>query len=389
MSVVTQAETFGSVRSNASGAAPVSRPLRICFIIDELARAGTESQLLALIRHLDRRRFAPHLCLLRGGNPTSRALEPDDCPVIRLDVGALCRPATLMKLWRFSGWLRHERIDVLQAYFPDSSYFGLTAARLAGVPHRLRTRNNIGHWLTPLHRRLGRVLNRLATATLTNCHAARTALIDSEAPDPNSVFVLENGVDLERFLDVPSLSPIAPATPRVGAVANLRQVKGIDVLLRAAAKLTVSHRSAHYCVAGNGEARTALEQEAADLGLTGQVELPGAIKDIPAFLSCLDVAVLPSRAEGMSNAILEYMAAGRPIVATAVGATPELIEDGKHGLLVPPGDDTALARAIGRLLDDRPLAIRLGTAARRRAAECYSRSAMVRRFEEFYRSLGG
>ena len=108
---------------------------------------------------------------------------------------------------------------------------------------------------------------------------------------------------------------------------------------------------------------------------------------MPGFLAELDVAVLCSRAEGMPNAVLEYMAAGRPVVATAVGAVPELIEDGTHGLLVPPGDPGALARAIARLLADPGLARRLGEAARWRARERYGREAMVRRFEDFYAGL--
>src|SRR5262249_4735618 len=119
----------------------------------------------------------------------------------------------------------------------------------------------------------------------------------------------------------------------------------------------------------------------------GRFALPGAVADVPGFLAGLDVAVLPSRAEGMSNALLEYMAAGRPVVATPVGATPEVIEDGVHGLLVQPGDPEALAAAIGRLLSDLALASRLGAAARARARGRYGREAMVRRFEEFYTRL--
>lgn len=108
---------------------------------------------------------------------------------------------------------------------------------------------------------------------------------------------------------------------------------------------------------------------------------------MPGFLGGLDVAVLCSHAEGMSNALLEYMAAGRAVVATTVGAAPVLIEDGVHGLLVPPGDAQKLADGIERLLDDRELAQRLGAAARRRVWEQYGREAMIRRFEEFYLSL--
>ncbi len=236
MSVVTMAE---SPRQQS----PVElRPLRICFVIDELATAGTETQLLALIRHLDRRRFDPQLCLLRGESPNSRILEPDDCPVHRLGVGPLCRPRALMKLWRFARWLRRSRIDVVQTYFPDSSYFGVLAACWAGVPHRIRTRNNVGHWLTPPHRRLGRLLNRFTTATIANCRAARAALLDAESPPPESVFVLENGVDLERFLAVAPLSSAASDPARVGVVANLRPVKGLDVLLRGVETCRVSSR---------------------------------------------------------------------------------------------------------------------------------------------------
>src|ERR1019366_9317710 len=124
-------------------------PVRVCFLIDDLAAAGTESQLVALIARLDRARVQPYLCLLRGDGEASRALEPAHRPLWRLGVRSLCRPATIVQAMRFIRFLRRERIDVVQAYFPDSAYFGLPAARLAGVPHRLRTRNNLGHWLSP------------------------------------------------------------------------------------------------------------------------------------------------------------------------------------------------------------------------------------------------
>ncbi len=368
-------------------ATPPRGPVRVCFLIDELAVAGTETQLLALIRHLDRRRVEPYLCLLRGGSAASRALEPADCPVWRLGVGALARPRALAQLVRFVRLLRRHRIDVLQAYFPDSSYFGVPAAWLAGVPDRLRTRNNLGHWMTPLHRRLGRALNALTTGTLTNCEAARQALLAAEGPPPETVRVLENGVDLGRFLAIPPAPVTSPEAPCVGAVANLRPVKGVDVLVAAAALLAERHPRAVFRVGGEGGQRAELEASVARNGLADRFRLPGAAGDVPGFLAGLDVAVLPSRAEGMSNALLEYMAAGRPVVATAVGGNTELVSDGVHALLVPPDDAAALAGAIDRLLTDRALAGRLGAAARRRARERYGREAMVRRFEDFYESL--
>jgi glycosyltransferase involved in cell wall biosynthesis len=364
------------------------RPIRVCFLIDELAAAGTETQLLALIRHLDRGRFRPYLCLLRGDSLMSRALEPADCPVLRLGVRRLCGFTGLARAVRFARFLRRERIDILQAYFPDSSYLGVPAAWLARVPHRLRTRNNVGHWMTPLHRLLGRALNLLTTGTIANCEAARRSLLADERPDPAKVVVLENGVDLARFLTARAVGQRSPDGRRVvGVVANLRPVKGLDVFLQAASLVSRAGHDAAFRVGGEGELRRDMEREAARLGLAGRFELPGSVADVPGFLAGLDVAVLPSRAEGMSNAILEYMAAGKAVVATAVGAAPELIEDGTHGLLVPPDDASRLAEAVGRLLSDPALAQRLAEAARRRAWERYSREAMVRRFEDFYLRL--
>jgi glycosyltransferase involved in cell wall biosynthesis len=380
------APAITSRRQSLAETAP--RPVRVCFLIDELAAAGTETQLLALIRHLDRSRVLPYLVLLRGEQPGSRALEPTTCPVLRLGCRSLRSPATMLRAVRFARFLRRERIDVVQTYFPDSSYFGVLVSWLAGVPCRVRTRNNVGHWMTALHRRLGRCLNGLTTVTIANCAAARRALLADEGPSPESVVVLENGVDLERFLAIPPLrTDWSSGPPRVGMVANLRPIKGVDVLVRAAARLASRHPTLTFTVAGEGSERAALEKQIRECGLADRFALIGSITDVPGFLASLDVAVLSSRAEGMSNAVLEYGAAGRAIVATAVGATPDLIEDGIHGLLVPPNDPDALAAAIDRLVQDRKLAARFGKAARRHVAERYSREAMVRRFEDFYERL--
>jgi glycosyltransferase involved in cell wall biosynthesis len=357
-------------------------------MIDRLYPGGTETQLVALIRHLDRRRVQPFLCLLDGEDSVSRGMEPADCPVLRLGVRSLRRPQSVGKAWHFARFLRRERIDVLQIYFPDSTYFGVPVARLAGIPYVLRTRNNINHWMTPLHLRLGRLLNRAVTGTITNCEASRQAVLADEAPPPTSVIVLQNGVDLSPYRDfAPGRATSQPGGRRVGLVANLRRVKGVDLLVEAAARLRPEHPDVTFVVAGDGAERAALEKLIAELGLQECFCLLGNVKDIPEFLATLDVAVLCSRAEGMPNAVLEYMAAGRAIVTTAVGAAPHLIKDKAHGLLVPPEDPAALAQGIGRLLSDAPFAQRLAKAAQQRARQHYGRETMVRAFETFYERL--
>ncbi|MFO0807872.1 MAG: glycosyltransferase [Gemmataceae bacterium] len=357
---------------------------RICFLIDRLTRGGTETQLLALIRALDRSRFAPSLVLLDGTDADSMALVPTECPVLRLGLTKLHRPTALAAAAKLVRFWRDERVDLVQAYFLDSVYFGVPLARVCGVKRIVRVRNNVGHWLTPRHRALGRVMARMVDATLTNCEPARQAILDAERGDARKVIVLENGVDLTRFESLPT-PPRRARTLRVGVVANLRPVKGIDVFTRAAA--LIDNPAVSFAVAGEGEQRPELERLIADLGLDNRFRLIGNIADVPSFLANLDVVVLPSHAEGMSNAILEAMAAGRPVVATDVGANAHLLGDGAYGMLVPPGDPAALADAIRRLLVDPVRAQTLGDAGRRHVRATYSRDAMRRRFERFYERL--
>jgi glycosyltransferase involved in cell wall biosynthesis len=361
-------------------------PVRVCYLIDRLTRGGTETQLLALIRALDRARVRPALVLLQGEDAESRSLEPADCPVLRLGVRSLHRPHALAAAARLRRFWRDHGTDVLQVYFLDSAYFGVPLARACGVRRVVRVRNNLGHWLTPRHRWLGRLVGRLADVTLTNCAPARQALLAAEGGAARKVRVLENGVDLDRFAALPPPDRARPEVV-VGTVANLRPVKGIDVLARAAARVVAAHPHVRFRVAGQGEQRPALERLVAELGLGGRFELAGPVADVPAFLAGVDVAVLPSHAEGMSNALLEYMAAGRAVVATDVGANGQLLRGGELGELVPPGDAAALAAAVGRLVSDPAEALRLGAAARRHVCEHYSRDAMRRRFEAFYEEL--
>jgi glycosyltransferase involved in cell wall biosynthesis len=364
----------------------------VCYFIDQLGAAGTESQLLELIKKLNRSRFQPYLCLLRRGDAQSQLLEPDDCPILRLGLDSFRRPSSLLVVSRLIRFLRQAQIDILQTYFPESTYVGVLAGRLAGRPRIVRTRNNQGYWLTPIHRRLSRLCNRFVHCFVTNSAACRDAIRASEGLAEDRVTVLENGVDLSRFprhLATPRPDSESKAHRRVGLLANLRAVKEPELFVRAAAAMRGSHPDVTFAIAGEGERRQAVERLVAGLGIQDRCQLLGSVADVPAFLFDLDVAVLCSSSEGMSNALLEYMAAGRAIIATAVGGNVELIENGVHGLLVPPRDVGELCGAIRRLLADPALRARLGAAARDRVEAHYSRDSMIKRFEEFYYRLMG
>jgi glycosyltransferase involved in cell wall biosynthesis len=365
-------------------------------MIDDLSRAGTESQLLALIRGLDRTAFAPSLVLLNGEGEHSRSLEPTDCPVLRLAVTRLLSAKAVTAAKRLRAFWREHRPDVAQIYFHDSAYFGVPMAKACGVKYVVRVRNNLGYQQTRKHRMLSRLIRPWVNGVLTNSELGRDAIAAMDRMPSDRVTVIENGVDLERYgpigwaalseSGIGTDSRRESATLTVGCVANLRPIKNIDGMMRAAKVLLERFPAVRFEVAGDGEQRAELERLHAELGLGERFVLRGSVSDVPAFLRGVDVAVLPSHSEGMSNALLEYMAAGKPVVATTVGANPKLLADG-CGVLVPPGDETALVGALAELLSHPALRTRFGAAARVRVEAEYSRAAMLRRFERFYTEL--
>lgn len=367
-----------------------TQPIRVCYLIDDLGTGGTEGQLLSLIRHLDRQRFAPILCLLRGASARSRAMEPGNCPVIRLGVGSLRHPATASKLFRFARFLRRERVDVLQVYFPDSTCFGTVAAQVTRAPGVLCTRVNLAPARKGTQAWLSRLCHRLADGTIANSMATRAAALQHDGARLPTLHVIENGVEMTRFERLPGLETRVREgrLDRVGLVANLRPVKDPASFVRAASTVCALHRKASFHLAGEGELRPGLERLCADLGIQDRVTFLGDVRDIPGFLAGIDIAVLCSLSEGFSNALLEYMAAGRAIVATAVGGNEQLIRDGVNGLLVPPGAPAELARALRFLLEHPEAALRLGNAAKQDARCRHDAADRARRFEELYVDLG-
>lgn len=376
---MTSAKTHASLKP--------AEPTGVCFVIDNLGVAGTESQLLAMIRGLDREIVRPYLCLLGGRSDLSRSLEPTDCPVLRLGIRSLRRPSTLSRAWRFARFLRRNKIDVVHCFFPDSTRFAVPVARLAGVRRIVASRRNLGYWMTPWDRLLARLYRRWIDVTVANCEACRRAVIEQEGVDPDRVVVIPNGIDMERFARIPAYAPSDNGRPRrVGMVANLRPVKAPDVFVRAAAIVAQSHPNVFFQIAGSGDAESVLRL-ARECGIENRLELQGQVQDIPSFLAGLDVAVLTSHSEGLSNALLEYMAAGRPIVATDAGGNNELLEDGINGLLVPPGNSGAVASAVISLLIKPTLGRMLGEDARSHIAEQFSRTTAIRNSEALYQCL--
>jgi len=355
-------------------------PTRLLFCIGGIGRGGAEMQLVGLIGHLDRRRFAPHLCTL---HPSDTLLAEVDCPRLELPTRRLVSPTGGRHLYRLAGYLRREGIQVVQTFFQDPTLLGLGAARLARVPVRVVSFRDMGFWRNPAQEFRMRCVYPLATGFLANSLAVRDAVCTRDRIDRARVKVIYNGIDSARLL----LVEHTETELAVGMVGNLyMRIKRTDLFLRAAARVARQHPEVTWHVIGDGALRGEYEALATDLGIRQRCVFTGGVSDVAGYLGKLAIGVNCSDSEGFSNAVLEYMLAGCAVVATAVGGNPEVVRDGETGLLVPPDNEEALASALSRLIDDRATRLRLSRQARAMVEHDYSWEKCVAEHEEFYRT---
>jgi glycosyltransferase involved in cell wall biosynthesis len=289
----------------------------------------------------------------------------------------------LIELFRL---FRRERPAVVHANSSKAGILGRLAAVAARVPARLFT---VHGWAFRAHRGAAaraylwadRLMSPLTTMTICVARGDRDAGLRARTCRAGRTVVIHNGVELDR----PRRESGAAARPfTVLSVGRLRPPKDFGTLIRAMAAL--ERGSVRLRIAGDGPERAALASEVARLGLDGDVELLGARTDVDELLADADLFVLASESEGLPMSVLEAMAAGLPVVASAVGGVPELVREGETGTLVPPGDSAALAIAIRRIAADPELRDRLGAAGRRRAEREFSLARFQRDHLELYRA---
>ena len=365
--------------SVAHGRAVPLRPTSLCIVLTSFHRGGTERQMTELICRLDPARFDVHVVCFRKEGPWLARVEASAASVTELPVRSLKPRSLLRAVASLARWLRARDIAALHACDLYANIVGLPAGALARVPVRLGSRRGI---VSPVSTRGILTLQRLAYAAghrVVANSAAAAAQLRREGVSSTRIAVVPNGIELAGF----TVRPPGPGQV-VTTVANLRRGKGHDVLLRAAAKVLRRHPGVRFLLVGDGPLKGELEGEARVLGIAGSVDFVGHRDDVSAVLASSDLFAFPSLMEAFPNSVMEAMAAGLPIVATEVGGIPELIANGRNGLLVPAGDSDALAAAIVRLLDERDLASVYGRAARETIASGYSFERMVGAFETLY-----
>ena len=229
---------------------------------------------------------------------------------------------------------------------------------------------------------------------IANCNAVREQAIQQENLPPEKIEVIYNGLDLSEYqqtLKTESLREelrVVNGTPLVGLIANFNfEIKGHIYFLGASKKILEKVPDAKFVLVGNGPLRPRYEEVARELNLNNNVYFLGKRADVPAIISNLDVSVLSSTSEGFSNVIMESMAAGKPVVATNVGGSREMVTDGVTGYLVPPADSESMANAIVDLLENPEKAVAMGSMGRKVVQEKFTIEAMAKGYERLYKFL--
>jgi glycosyltransferase involved in cell wall biosynthesis len=364
--------------------------VRIALFAPLLSTGGTQRHLQQVLALLDPARFEAEVLTLRPGGEVEGELRAGGVKVRSIGVGAhLSSPGTLRAIVATARLLRRSRIDVVHGYQWRPALMGALAGRLARVPLRLASKRSLTGD-DPQAGRAWRHIARQVDTVIVNADALR---VEGEQRGMRCRWVLlQNGVDTEHFRLPPADANaraalgLDPRRPVVGTIGRLEDRKGHDQLLRAAAAMLAgaNGRRPQLVIVGDGPLRESLAGQAQTLGVADSVRFEGTVADVRPVLAAMDVFVLPSRAEGMSNALMEAMAAARPVVATAVGGNTEVVTDGETGLLVPPADPEAIARAVDGLLRDPSRASELGAAARRFVTRHFGARARVAELERLY-----
>lgn len=375
----------------------VRGPLVVVYVIASMITGGTQTHLLQVFENLDRAAFRPVLFALRDQGNLLDAARDRDVEVRTFGMGGSLRdPRDFRGLAKMVKALRELRPAVIHGYLLRGNFYAALAGRLAGVPVVVTAKRGL-HEPAGLAERIAvKVSGGLSDTVTGNSPQVLEFTREVEGPQKAPMVMIPSGIDTTRF-DPEVVGKEArralrnqlglAEAPVVGTAITFRPRKGFRMLFEAMAELRRGVPGAQVLIAGADEMPPEPAQLARSLGLEGAIHLLGRRSDMPEVLSAFDVFVLPSESEGMSNAILEAMAMRLPVVVTAVGGAPVVVEEGTSGFLVDYPDSASMADRLGCLFADPALRDRVGEAARRRVVAEYSSAGMVRQMEKLYATL--
>jgi glycosyltransferase involved in cell wall biosynthesis len=310
-------------------------------------------------------------------------------PVTEFPVRSFRNASALIGARHMRAYFQRHRIQLVHTFDTPMNVFAVPVARASGVPRVISSQRAHRSLSSPGMRMLLRLSDRMVDGIVANCEAVRLELVQAYGLRPELIHVCYNGIDLSEYAPSERVrpEPLADASLVVGTVSVLREEKGLQTLLEAFAEVAASDSRLRLAIVGGGPTQDRLRGQADSLGLASRCWFAGATSHVAAWLRGIDIFVLPSVSEALSNSLMEAMACGCCVVASNVGGNPELAQDGKTGLLFQKGSAADLAAKLRLLLTRPDLRSRLAPAGAESVRQ-YSAKAMVTRMQEIYRMLG-
>lgn len=365
-------------------------PVKVLYVIDHFKNpnAGTEGQLYQLIKHLDRQKYAPQLLLFSDSAWLQKSDFP--CPVEVIGSSSLSSPKTWWRLFVAAQRFRRAGGRLAHVFFNDPSIICPPVFKLCAI-QTIISRRDMGYWYTNRLKKLLNLTRRCCSGVVVNSQAVAEITCASEGFSKADVTVIYNGYEAQNnpLSNIAELAAIKGGGRQiVGLVANIRPIKRIDDMIKALAVIKDSAPLLDFVHIGDGDS-SELKALAKRLGVGERVHFLGPRADIKSCLQYFDLAALCSQSEGFSNAIVEYLQSGIPVVCSRVGGNPEAVRSGFNGCLYDCGDVDALAKGLSELVLNKETRLLYSKNAQQQANERYTVEAMIESHQVLYRSLGG
>lgn len=373
-------------------------PIEILFLIDYFHRTGgTEKHLAQLIAGLPSKDFRATVVVFDLGiNPLLEELRQRGVPVIHLPVAREYVPNALHQAWRLSRLVRRHRYDIVQTFHQKADTFGALIVWLSGARQLVSSKRDTGDLRKPLHKFLNRRLRGLFDAFIMVADGVRVVVTARDRLPPERIFTIYNGVDTAWFVP-PAAAERQAAREQlglgredavVGMVAGFRAEKNHDVFFAGVERACAAVPSLKVLAVGGGELLESYRRRIGDSRLAPLTRFAGEVIDVRPWLWAMDVGCLtPGSNEGFSNAAIEQMATGLPMVVTDVGGNAEAVVNGATGYVIAPNDVAAVSAALERAFADPTRLREMGRAARQRVEACFSLEAMCAAHAQLYTSL--
>lgn len=370
----------------------ISEPVNILYIITLFNKmGGAEKNLFDILSNIDKEKFSPHLMVFHGGELSDK-IKQEGIPVRVNNLTKIFSFQAIKKGIELYTYLKNYKIQLVVTYHHDADIWGGLVARLAGVPVVISSRRDMGYQLNKRHVWFYRLFSFLFSSFVTVSDAVKEEISNRDWIPKRKITTIYNGLRLDEFtksLDTAQVKRelcIEPGKTVIGMVASFRPIKGQIFLIEAISKIVEKHPDIRVIVVGYKltEYFRTIEKKVQKLGLQEYFIFTGERSDVSRILSIFDIFVISSKHEGFSNAIIEAMAAGKPIIAAKSGGNPEAVVDLKTGLLFKPCNSRSLATAIEALLENSHLREAMGKAGRRRVEQYFPLEAMIAQNEELY-----